>query len=81
MYFIAGYLKPLEKFRSKEQIISCIRPLHNCLNYPNSLLRVEACDLRSASEPGWCFPELKRCAVIGPGCGGTSSQGAGFAES
>lgn len=29
-----SYLKPLEKFRSKGQIISCVSNLHNCLNYP-----------------------------------------------
>ena len=34
MYFMLSYLKPLEKFRSKGQIISCISNLHNCLNYP-----------------------------------------------
>lgn len=34
MYFIVSYLKPLEKFRSKGQIISCVSNLHNCLNYP-----------------------------------------------
>lgn len=39
MCFIASYLNPLEKFRSKEQIISCIRSVHNCLNYPDGLLK------------------------------------------
>lgn len=67
MYFIAGYLEPLEKFRSKEQIISCIRSVHNCLNYLDSLL---ACgglwpqvSLRSTSPSSGC----KCCAMIGPG--------------
>lgn len=73
MYFTASYLKPLENFRSKEQIISCIRSLNNCLNYPNSLLRVEACDLGSASDPGWHLPQLEPCAVIGPGLRGEGS--------
>ena len=34
MYFMLSYLKPLEKFRSKGQIISCVSNLHDCLNYP-----------------------------------------------
>lgn len=82
MYFIASYLKPLEKFRSKEQIISCIRSVYNCLNYPSHLL---ACggmwppvSLKTQPAlPGLGFQVLCRDRAK---TGAISSRGAVFTE-